>query len=530
MSIKSEILLRVRIAFVGLVLLATAIVLRLLYVQIGLGSYWKEQQRRFATELKAVKATRGNIFASDGSLLATSIPRYRLALDPMVIRDEKAFRDSIRMVSDYLARHFRTRTAQEYFQFIMDARKSGKRYIFLSRDLISYSDKKAMQQWPLFRQGRYKGGVVFEKIDERYRPFRYLAQRSVGFINQDNRGAGLEYSFNAQLAGKDGQALFQRITQNVWKPIYNGEDIKPEPGLDVYTTLDINLQDVAETALLEALIEHDANYGCVVLMEVKTGEIKVMANLGKTGEGRYSETYNYAIGPQGLTDPGSTMKLASLMALLEETSLELGDSVNAGDGLIRYGDAELRDTKEGGYGRISIQQAFEYSSNVAFLKLMTTHFGDKPQKFIDYIRHFGLAAPLGFQMAGTAVPYIKNASDPTWSKISLPWIAVGYESKMSPMQMLTFYNAVANKGKMVSPVIVKEVRRADQVLERYQTTVLRENICSKKTLEKVTQCLIGVVERGTARNIRTSDYHIARSEHRKKSRREGIHRTIILLL
>jgi cell division protein FtsI (penicillin-binding protein 3) len=246
-----------------------------------------------------------------------------------------------------------------------------------------------------------------------------------------------------------------------------------------------------------------------VVMEVKTGEIRVLANLGRMSDDKYGETYNYAVGSQGLTDPGSTIKLASLMALLEETSIELSDSVNSGNGLVKYYDAEMRDSKEGGHGRITVQQAFELSSNVAFLKLITTHFGSKPQRFIDYLRSFGLDSPLGFQMAGTAIPYLKNTTDRTWNPISLPWTAVGYESKMSPLQMLVFYNAVANNGKMVSPVIVKEIRSADKVLEKYKTTVLREQICSPKTLAKLKKCLIGVVERGTAKNIRTENYKIA---------------------
>jgi len=509
MNIKSEILLRVRLAFVFIMFFALAVVGRIFYVQWGMGDFWKKQASEKTTKDRVIKATRGNIYALNGELLATSIPRYKIAFDPTIVPD-KIFRDSVKYLAEKLAKHFGDKTAEEYRQKIRDARAENKEYIFLNNSLITYNDKRKMLKWPIFNRGRYKGGVLFERIDQRYMPFKYLARRSIGFVNQDNGGAGLEYSFNSQLGGKDGRALFQRIANGIWKPVYNGEDIKPDPGMDIYTTIDINLQDVAETSLLSALKEHDAHYGCVIVMEVNTGEIKVMANLGRVEEGDYRETYNYAIAPQGVTEPGSTFKLASLMALLEEVNIELTDSVKTGNGVFKYtSDAEMRDSKLGGHGTVTIQNAFELSSNIAFVKLISSYFGAKPERFISYLKSFGLADPLGFQMAGTAPPNIKTPKDKTWSGISLPWMAVGYESQMSPLQMLTFYNAVANNGKMLQPIIVKEVRVADEVIQSYNTTVLREKICSDKTLSKVKQCLIGVVERGTASNIKNGNYKIA---------------------
>ncbi len=288
-----------------------------------------------------------------------------------------------------------------------------------------------MEKWPLFRLGRYKGGVIFERTDRRFWPFSFLAKRTIGFVNADNNGAGLEYSFNRQLGGRDGEALFLRMVGGSWKPLHDGSEIPPEAGYDIQTTLDINIQDVAEASLERALLENQAHHGCVVVMEVATGHIKAMANLGRLPSGQYAETYNYAVGQQGRTDPGSTFKLPSIIALLEETHIQPTDSINTGNGVLQYYDRVMKDSKIGGYGRITIQEAFEHSSNAAFVQLMRDHFNSKPQRYIDYLESFGLTKPLGFQMAGEAVPVIKRPSDPTWSGITLPWMAVGYESSFT---------------------------------------------------------------------------------------------------
>ncbi len=311
------------------------------------------------------------------------------------------------------------------------------------------------------------------------------------------------------MSGRDGEALFLRMAGGSWKPLHDGSEIPPETGYDIQTTIDINIQDVAEASLERALQENQAHHGCVVVMEVATGHIKAMANLGRLPSGEYAETYNYAVGQQGRTDPGSTFKLASMIALLEETQIQPTDSINTGNGVLQYYDRVMKDSKIGGYGKITIQEAFEHSSNVAFVQLMRDHFNSKPQRFIDYLESFGLTKPLGFQMAGEAIPVIKRPSDPTWSGITLPWMAVGYESKIAPLHILAFYNAIANNGQMIQPLIVKEIRVADEVVETFQPVVINEQVCSDETLRKVRKMLEGVVERGTAKNIRNNDYKIA---------------------
>jgi len=507
-NIKKAIVLRIRIAFLVILLFSFAIVYRMIGIQFVEGDKWSKMHAENLLDFKDVKPTRGNIFSADGSLLATSIPFYRVCIDPTIV-DNEVYRKGINQLSMLLHSYFKDKSADEYKRKINDARRSGKKYIVLNHKLINYQGKKEMSEWPIFSEGRSKGGVVFEKIDKRFMPFSFLAQRTIGFVNEDNRGAGLEYSFNRELAGENGKALFRKMSGGNWKPIHDENEITPIDGVDIVTTIDVNIQDVAEASLRNHLISHDADYGCVVLMEVATGEIKAIANLGKVSPGRYAENYNYAMGNQGLTEPGSTFKLASVIALLEDTDINLTDSIDTGNGEYEFYDRIMRDSKPGGYGKLTLQQSFEKSSNIGISKKVNEYFGAKPDKFLEYIERMGLTEPVLFQMDGIAKPYFKNTKSKTWSGTTLPWMSIGYELSLSPIHTLAFYNGIANNGKMVRPMIVKETRVADQVLDNYSTEVVVDKLCSDATLEKVKKMLEGVVEHGTASNIKNANYKIA---------------------
>ncbi|MBR9998103.1 MAG: transpeptidase family protein, partial [Cyclobacteriaceae bacterium] len=286
-------------------------------------------------------------------------------------------------------------------------------------------------------------------------------------------------------------------------------EIRPDDGLDILTTLDVNLQDVAQSALLKALEDHEADNGCVIVMEVKTGEIKALANLSRTSSGGYAERYNYAVGSQGLTDPGSTFKLASIITLLEETDITLEDSIDTGEGEYKYFDRTMPDHKPGGFGMITVKDAFAKSSNIGISRLVYDNFGNRPQRFIDHLKSMGLGKPIGFQMVGEGHPYLKDTTDKTWSGVSLPWISIGHELTMTPLQTLTFYNAVANDGLMIQPVIVKATMKAGIRQQTFGSKVLNKRICSEETLKDVRLLLRAVVTEGTASNIRHSHYPIA---------------------
>lgn len=508
MNIKHSILLRVRIAFLVAVLFVLAVIYKLVEVQMIEGDQWREMAAQNSLDYKTIKATRGNIYAAGGDLLASSLPFYKLAFDPSLVDDE-TFTSNIDSLSLLLSKFFRDHSSDYYEKKISEARQMKSRYMVLNRKLVNYQEKQEIQTWPIFRLGQMQGGVIFEKEDDRHRPFKSLAQRTIGYINEDGVGVGVEGSFDDYLAGQDGEGLYQRVAGGNWKPVNAATDVRPIDGYDIHTTIDINLQDVAQNALLRALTTYDAVYGSVVLMEVKTGEIKAISNLTRTESGYYAESYNHAVGTNN--DPGSTFKLASMLALLEAGKVDLMDSVDTGDGTIEFFDGKLKlvDEKKGGYGKLTVQEVFEKSSNVGVSKLVTEHFGDNPQEYVDIIKSTGYGKMLGFQLMGEGEPLIKEPSDPSWSGSSLPWMSVGYETSLTPLQTLAFYNAVANDGKMIQPILIKSINRANQPVETFEAKVLNKQIASDETLEKLRIMLEGVVERGTAKNIKNDYYKIA---------------------
>ncbi|MBW3468884.1 penicillin-binding protein [Arthrospiribacter ruber] len=509
MNIKRSIVLRVRLAFLIVALIAGAILFKIVRLQFVEGEKWTAKAESANFKYRQVSATRGNIYAADGSLLATSLPFYRVVLDPTVAKTN-VFNEGIDQLSGLLADFYKDRSKASYKKMITDAKSNGKRYLILNRKQIGYQDMQMMSTWPIFNKGRMGGGVIFEKVEKRYRPFNSLASRTVGFLNEDRYGAGIEYSFNDYLEGKNGQAMFQKIAGGYWKPVFNAEDIKPEDGYDVHTTLDVNIQDVAESALYRQLMEKDAAFGTVIVMEVATGKIKALANLQKNKNGRgYSESYNYAIGDQGLTEPGSTFKLMSMLALLEEGKVNLNDAVDTGDGVFQFYDRKMTDAKTGGYGRISVREIFEKSSNIGISKLVDQSFGHNPKKFMSYIEKAGLDKPLDFQLKGEGVPYFKKPGEKNWYGTTLPWMSIGYETKLTPLHTLTLYNAVANNGKMVKPMIVESIAKGNYVQKSFQTEVLRKSIASEKTIKQLQELLEGVVKNGTAKNVHNDQYKIA---------------------
>lgn len=506
MNIKTSILLRVRVAFLFAVLFAIGVIGKISHIQFVEGERWAQMGERISFDYKQVKATRGNIYSDNGSLLATSLPFYRVAFDASIPSD-KIFNKGVDSLAYRLSRFFGDRSREGYKRMLQDARAAGKQYIILNKKRVDYQDKKVMSGWPIFREGRLRGGAIFEQVDVRYNPFAKLSRRTIGFINENDKGAGLEYSFNEELAGQDGYAYYQKIAGGIWKPVYDANNIKAVNGLDLVTTLDINLQDVAETALYNAMDQHDADDGLVVVMEVKTGEIKAISNLSTNGKGAFYEKFNFAAG--GLFEPGSTFKLVTMIALLEDTNIELTDSIDTGNGEAAFYNHIVRDHEEGGLGKVTIQGAFEHSSNVAMAKLADKYFGIHPQRFIDHIDRMNLSRPLGIQIEGEPTPKLKRPGQKGWSGISLPWMAHGYGIEITPLHTLALYNAVANNGKMIKPVLVNAIRRADKDIKTYDTEVLNGKICSDRTLNKLRLMLEGVVENGTAKNIKGTHYRIA---------------------
>jgi cell division protein FtsI (penicillin-binding protein 3) len=505
-NIKRSILLRVRVAFLFVMLFAIAVVVKIGHVQMVEGEKWAKMGEQISFDYKTVKATRGNIYSDNGSLLATSLPFYKVAIDATIPSDE-TFKAGVDSLAWHLSRFYGDKSARDYARMLYDARAANRRYLVINRKRIDYQDKKMMQEWPIFREGRLKGGVIFEKSETRHRPFSKLSDRTIGFVNENERGAGLEFSFDEQLGGQNGYAYYQKIAGGVWMPIFDANNMKAVDGLDLQTTLDVNLQDVSETALMKAMRQHNADDGLVVVMEVQTGEVKAISNLSSDGNGGFYEKFNFATG--GLFEPGSTFKLVTMIALLEDSRVELTDSIDTGNGEFTFYKNKVRDHEEGGLGRITVREAFEHSSNVAMAKLVDKNFGKQPQKFLDHVERMKINKPLGIQITGEPMPKFKKPGEKGWSGISLPWMAYGYGIEITPLHTLAMYNAVANNGKMIKPIFVKEVRQADEVKEEYESDVIVNNICSSGTLDKLKLLLEGVVDRGTAKNIRGTHYRIA---------------------
>ena len=336
MNIKRSIVIRVRVIFILVALAACAIPYKVAIVQLVEGDKWKAKSQELNFQYREVPATRGNIYASDGSLLATSLPFYQVAIDPTVVDDEK-FDSGIDSLSIFLANFYKDKSATAYKRMILDARTNQKQYLMINRKQINYQEMQAMGNWPIFREGRIKGGVIYEKTEKRYQPFSSLASRTLGTLNQDGVGSGIEFSFNKQLKGQNGKALFQRLSRGVWKPLFDVDDVKPLDGYDIQTTLDVNIQDVAETALRKRLKETDAAFGSVIVMEVATGYVKAISNLERNAAGTgYVESYNYAVGDMGSVEPCSTFKLVSMLALLEENKISPNDMIETGNGVYRF--------------------------------------------------------------------------------------------------------------------------------------------------------------------------------------------------
>lgn len=508
---KNDILRRSYLVFAGFLIFGMAIIGRIGYLQFAEGEYWKSKADFLTLSYHTIPPMRGNIYASDGSLLATSLPRYDIHVDvnsPGIKSD--MFNDQVDSLALCLSQLFKGKSKNEYKRILKTARREGNRYLLLKRN-VTYTEQKVLRTFPLFRLGKNKGGLIVDQLSRREKPFKLLAARTVGYKmdNHDVESVGIEGAFDQNLRGTTGKRLMQRIAGNVWKPVNNENEIEPLDGSDVITTIDLNLQDVAEHALMNQLQSSEAEMGCAILMEVSTGHIKAIANLKRSGkENEYLEDYNYAIG-QG-TEPGSTFKLATLMAAMEDGFISLDDSTDTGSGELRLaGGVMMKDSHHGGYGNVSVKKAFAVSSNVGISKIAMKYYGKNPQKLMDRLRAMHIAESLSLQLPGEPAPRLKNTTDKDWSKISLPFVSIGYESKLTPLQLLTFYNAVANNGKMVQPLFVKEISSKGKVIKSFESRVIADSICSHATVEMARRMLEEVVSTGTASHIKHAQYTIA---------------------
>jgi cell division protein FtsI (penicillin-binding protein 3) len=509
MAIRDEIVWRSGLVYFAIALLAVAILVRILILQVVQHGKWSAMSEKYVYKTAELPADRGDILSFDGRLLASSVPYYTIYMDTRSTgMSAQTWSNGINGLSAGLAKFLGDRSAAGWKAVITDARRRSDRYFLIQRK-VDYETLKKLNDLPIFREGQYKGGMVAQAENRRILPNNELAARTIGYLNLGSEGTevGIEGSYDKDLGGKNGVVVKQRLTGGDWITIDDASSVNSRDGNDVVTTIDIDLQDVASTALMNQLKKHNAHHGCAVVMEVETGDIRAIVNLEQGNDGNYHELYNYAIAES--TEPGSTFKLPSLMAAIEDGVIDTGDVVDTGNGSIRFYNKVIKDTKEEGYGKLTVKQVFEKSSNVGTSKLIYEHYKNNPKDFVNRLYAMKLNERLNIQIKGEGDPLIRYPGDKLWSGLSLPMMSHGYEVQLTPLQILTFYNAVANDGRMMKPRFVTSVMRNGNVIKRFEPHVIINSIASRSTIRKVKKMMEGVVDHGTATNLRNANYKIA---------------------
>lgn len=486
-----------------------AVLFKLFSIQFLQGDKYRALVEKRDIKNVTIPANRGNVYADDGSLLATSIPKYNIAIDAVVPPTNK-FEEFIKPLCDSLS-NYSGKSSGYYEKSIRKARANKNQYLLLAKN-INYTDYTRFRNFPLLKLGAIPGGLIVNQNTKREFPMGSIAQRSIGYERFDENGnvtrAGIDGAFGEKyLRGTDGKRLKQKIGKNKWKPLTDYNQVEPKDGYDVYTTIDVNIQDIAHHSLLGQLEYYEAEHGCVVVMDVKTGEVKAISNLAKTSKGNYYEKRNYAVWESH--EPGSTFKVMALMAALEDKVIDTATIVDTKKGVKRFYGRNIYDSHHGGYGEITAARALEVSSNIGLATLIDDNYSKDPEKFLKRIKSWNLHKPLGVSIMGEGVPDIPEPGNKKWSKNALPSMAYGYNLSLTPLQTLTFYNAIANDGEMVKPRFIKAVKEFDKEIEVFVKEVTVKKICSDKTLHEIREILKNVVERGTGSKLYSPNFSMA---------------------
>ena len=457
-----------------------------------------------------VESQRGNIYSDNGDLIVSTVIKYELRWDSKT-PSSTIYHDHIYDLSEELSSYFHK--TQEYFlNYLKDARINNNRYLLIGKNL-SITDVNKIKSFPIFNQGVYKGGLIIKEQHTRQSHLGKIAERTIGYeklLDGKYTRIGLEGAYSEYLTGKSGLRLMQKIADGQWKPITTNYKRKPIPGYDIHTTIDIQIQDMVHHELLYQLEKYEADHGTMILMETNSGNIKAISNLGRTSKGKYYEKINYGIWES--QEPGSTFKLMSLIAALEDGMISPTDSVDTGNGVLKIYNKEVKDSNRRGYGIIPISKAFEVSSNTGIVKMIYDNYKDNPERFVDRLINMKIDQKINIDIKGEGKPKIPHPSDKNWNGLSLPWMAFGYGVSMTPLQTLTFYNAVANNGEMVKPSFIKSIGSfGEDPIYEIDKEIIMPSICSDETLKSVQIMLKNVVEKpwGTANNIYDKNIKIA---------------------
>ena len=494
-----------------------AIVAKMVKIQTVERDSWLELGRKNDKKNLTIRPNRGNIYSADGQLMASSIPTYNVYMDTRVPalheKDGKLFYENIDSLAGALADYFKDKSKAAYKRDITNAYNQNRGEYAFYKNRITYAQLKDLRMFPLFRLGRNKSGLLTKELFLRVKPYTTLASRTIGDIYADEtRGGknGLELGFDSILQGVPGVSSRQKVA-NRWQEVVQ---VEPIDGMDIVSTIDVDMQDIAEKALLEKLREIEAQTGYAIVMETKTGEIKAIVNMDRNRDGSYSENRNGAVADK--VEPGYTFKTASLMAVLDEGKAKLTDVIATGNGLYNFGRSVMRDhnAHRGGYKDITLEQSLNASSNIGISRTIYNAYASNPGKFIDKLYKMGLNEPFELHLPGTAKPAIKHPNDKAshWSASSLPWMSIGYEVQQAPIYTLAFYNAIANNGKFLEPLFIKSISQNGIVVKQFTARVINEQICKPSTLRDVRKALLGVVEHpkyGTAKIVHSPHVRIA---------------------
>jgi len=488
----------------------------IIFIQVGKvqfveGKAWRALEKQQKKENVEVAPNRGNIYSRDGQLMASTVPSYSLYMDFQAVNPDTLF-EYINPLCEKLSQKIGDKSSSEYRKHLMKGYKKKSREYLISSKRVTHSDLRAIQKFPLFCKGRYQSGLYEKKYFKREKPFGSLASRTIGDIyGEFSKGGknGLEMYYDSLLRGSHGLSIRQKVAGKYISVTTQ----PPVDGTDLVTTLDLNIQDIAESALVNKLAEINATSGSVVVMEVSTGEILAISNMAVRDSGVYAESQNFAMSDQ--SEPGSTFKTLAMMVALEDKVVDPKDSFDTGNGVRMMYGSKMTDhnAHRGGYHTITAEQSIWYSSNVGISHFIDSHYRNNPSKFVDGLYRMGFNKAMQLEIPGSGKPYIPHPKSEKryWAKTDLPWMSIGYVTKIPPIYTLAYYNAIANKGVFVKPHFVKELRKNGQTVKKFEAEVINQKICSDETLSKIHNMLDSVVRsvKGTGKPVNSPYVNIA---------------------
>lgn len=510
MEIKKDILWRVYVSYILIVVASIAIFSKAFYIQQVQGNHWRSLSDSLHEKIETIDGERGTIYSSDGEMLSTSIPQFDIYIDFVAdgLRENngKLFNANLDSLSYCLSNLFADKSKAEYKALLKKGYASKSRYFPLKKK-VNFDQYQQIKQFPLVRLGKNKSGFIADIKNIRLNPYQLLAYRTIGLERENSQKVGLEQTYDSLLKGTSGQRLVRYIAGGISVPVEEDFQIEPENGKDIFTTIDVRIQEITENALMKMMVGNEAEHGCAIVLEVKTGKIKAIANLGRRPDGNYWEDFNYAMTP---TEPGSTFKLATLLSVLEDKKVGLQSMVNLQGGVWTINGNTVYDSEKHGLGEVSVKVAFEESSNVGMAKLAYSSYAKTPSQYINHLKMLGFDSLTGIDLYGERPPVMYSPGTKNWSATTLPWMAFGYNIAITPMHTAMLYNAVANNGIMMRPYLLDAVKKDGILLREKHPVIARQKICSDKTILELRECLEGVCIAGTAKTLfKNSTYPVA---------------------